>query len=102
MPWAGGEVLERAEDRRSFARAAVLTLGLNAVWPPVFFRAHRPALAALESAVLTVSAADLIRRAGRVSPGARAVLVPWGVGPAFARALSTDIARRNPEGLSRR
>jgi benzodiazapine receptor len=102
MAWAGGEVLERADDRRAFARAATLNLILNAGWTPVFFRAHRPALAAVESAVLTVSTADLIRRAGRVSPVARAVLVPYGVWTAFATALSTDIARRNPEGLSRR
>src|SRR5947209_4046247 len=68
MAWAGGEVLERTDDRRAFARAAALNLVLNAGWTPVFFRAHRPALAALESAVLTASTADLIRRPGRVSP----------------------------------
>jgi translocator protein len=96
MAWAGGEVLERAgTERPGFARAAVLNLALHAGWTPVFFRAHRPWLAALESACLTVSTADLIRRAGRVSPGARVVLLPYAVWTAFATALSADIARRN-------
>ena len=78
-----------------FARALAVNLLLNAGWTPLFFRAHRPALAAAECAVLTASTADLVRRAAPVSRPAAAVLVPYAAWTAFARALSTAIARRN-------
>ncbi|MGY1709960.1 TspO/MBR family protein [Geodermatophilus sp. SYSU D00758] len=96
LAWAAGEVLARSPDGgRGFARAYVVNLALNTAWTPVFFRAHRPWLAAVESAALTASTADLVRRAGRVSPPAAAVLVPYAAWTAFATALTTAIARRN-------
>ena len=95
IAWASGEALARGAGR-SFARAYAINLTLNAAWTPVFFRAHRPWAAAAESAVLTASTLDLVRRAGRVSPGAAAVLVPYAAWTAFATALTVAIARRNP------
>ena len=72
IAWAGGEVLERSGPDRPPSRARwPLNLALNAGWTPLFFRAHRPALAAAECAVLTVSTADLVRRARPVSRPAR-------------------------------
>jgi benzodiazapine receptor len=104
LGWAAGEVRASAdqEPRRSFDRAYRVNLLLNAAWTPVFFRAHRPWLAAAESAVLTVSTLDLARRAGRVRPAAGAALVPYAAWTAFATALTVAIARRNRGGLSRR
>lgn len=95
--WAAGEVLARTHgaQRRSFARAYAANLVLNTAWTPLFFRAHLPGLAAVESAVLTASAADLVRRAHRVSGTARSVLIPYPLWTAFATALSAEIARRN-------
>ena len=95
--WAAGRVLTRgtSAERRSFARAYVLNLVLNAAWTPLFFRAHRPALAAVESAALTVSSVDLARRAGRIDRPAGAALLPYAGWTAFATALSGSIARRN-------
>ena len=93
--WAAGEVLDRSPDRRPFARAYALNMVLNAGWTPMFFRAHRPWAAAAEAAALTVSTADLVRRARRVSRPAAAVLAPYAAWAAFATALSTAIARRN-------
>jgi benzodiazapine receptor len=97
IAWAGGEVLARADPvrRSGFARAYAVNLGLNAAWTYVFFRAHRPLLAAAESAVLTASTLDLLRRADAVSRPAAAVLAPYAAWTAFATALSTAIARRN-------
>jgi translocator protein len=97
IAWAGGEVLARADPARrsGFARAYAVNLGLNAAWTPVFFRAHRPWLAAAESAVLTASTLDLLRRAGAVSRPAAAALAPYAIWTAFATALTTAIARRN-------
>ena len=94
MAWAAGEVLTRGGDR-SFGRAYAANLALNAAWTPLFFRAHRPWAAAAESAVLTASTVDLVRRAARVSPAAAVVLVPYAAWTAFATALTAAIARRN-------
>ena len=80
---------------RSFGRAYAANLALNAAWTPLFFRAHRPWAAAAESAVLTASTVDLVRRAARVSPAAAVVLVPYAAWTAFATALTAAIARRN-------
>jgi benzodiazapine receptor len=96
IAWAGGEVLARPGRRPgAFGTALAANLLLNAGWTPLFFRAHRPALAAAECAVLTASTADLVRRALPVSRPAAAVLLPYAVWTAFATALSAAIARRN-------
>jgi benzodiazapine receptor len=96
--WAADEVLARSDTaaRRSFARAYAVNLALNTGWTPLFFRARRPWWAAAESAVLTASTVDLVRRAARVSAPAAAVLTPYGAWTAFATGLSAAIARRNP------
>jgi tryptophan-rich sensory protein len=93
IAWAGGGALERAAPR--FGPAFAANLLLNFAWTPLFFRAHRPAPAAVECAVLTASSADLVRRTLPVSRPAAAVLVPYGLWTAFATALSADIARSN-------
>jgi translocator protein len=94
MAWAAGDVLTRG-GARSFGPAYAANLALNAAWTPLFFRARRPWVAAAESAVLTASTVDLVRRAARVSPAAAAVLVPYAAWTAFATALTAAIARRN-------
>ena len=67
---AAGEALAHGRSgRRAFARAYCAYLSLNAAWPQLLFRAHRPWAAAL-----TAYAA-------------------W---TAFATALTVAIARRNP------
>ena len=90
---AAGEVLAQG-GHRSFARAYPADLVLDTAWTPMFFRAHRP-WAAVESAVLTASSVDLVRRAARVSRPAAAVLTPYAVWTAFATALTVAVARRN-------
>jgi tryptophan-rich sensory protein len=94
IAWASGEVLARGGGP-AFGRAYAANLVLNTAWTPVFFRAHRPWLAAVESAALTVSTVDLVRRARPVSPAAAAVLTPYAAWTAFATALTVAIARRN-------
>ena len=94
IAWAAGEALAQGAGR-SFGRAYAANLALNTAWSPLFFRAHRPWLAAAESAVLTASSVDLARRAARVSGPAGAVLVPYAGWTAFATALTVAIARRN-------
>jgi translocator protein len=94
LGWAAGEVLAKGAGP-TFARAYAANLLLNTAWTPLFFRAHRPWPAAVDSAVLTASTVDLARRAARVSAPAAAALVPYAAWTAFATALTVAIARRN-------
>jgi tryptophan-rich sensory protein len=94
IAWASGEVLARGAGR-SFGRAYTVNIVLNTTWPPVFFRARRPWAAAAESALLTASTVDLVRRAAPVSRAAALVLTPYAAWTAFATALNVAIARRN-------
>ena len=94
LGWAAGEVLAKGGGR-NFGRAYAANLVLNAAWTPLFFRAHRPWAAAVDSAVLTASTVDLVRRAARVSRPAAVVLTPYAAWTAFATALTVAIARRN-------
>jgi tryptophan-rich sensory protein len=97
IAYAGGEVLTKAggDRRAAFARAYGANLALNAAWSLLFFRAHRPWVATAESAVLTASSLDLVRRAREVSPRAAAALAPYPAWTAFATVLAGAIARRN-------
>jgi benzodiazapine receptor len=56
----------RVQERRRLIGALGVNLVLNAGWSWLFFRYHRPWVAAAECAVLTVSSADLVRRVGSV------------------------------------
>lgn len=86
----------RLDEAKSYRRALFLNLALNAGWSVIFWRLRRPWAAAVESALLTVSSADLARRAGASSAGRRNRLLPYPAWTAFATALTTAIARRNP------
>ena len=82
-------------ERRAYGQALALNLVLNASWSASFFRSRRPLLAAVHSAALTVSSADLVRRAGRVRGTRGWVLSPYVAWCGFATVLSSEIARRN-------
>jgi benzodiazapine receptor len=85
----------RREERAAYRSALVANLVLNAGWNVLFFRARRPWLAAAECAVLTASAADLVRRTAAVDRRAALALAPYPAWCAFATALTVAIARRN-------
>ena len=84
------------EQRAALIRALAANLALNASWNWLFFKAHRPWIAAIECATLTASAADLVRRVAIADRRAGWALVPYPVWCAFATALTVAIARRNP------
>ena len=85
----------RPAGRRAYRAALAADLVLNAGWNVLFFRARRPWLAAAECAVLTASAADLVRRTAAVDRRAALALAPYPAWCAFATALTVAIARRN-------
>lgn len=84
-----------ARKRRTYLAAVGVNLALNAGWSVVFWRARRPGAAALESAVLTASGADLVRRSAAVNPIAGRALAPYVAWCGFATLLSAAIERRN-------
>lgn len=89
------EAAGEPDRAQSYWRALGLNLVLNAGWSALFWRSKRPALATAEAAVLAVSSADLVRRAGRGSTLRGRLLAPYAVWCGFATVLSSAIARRN-------
>ncbi len=88
----------RSAEKASLLGAFGVNLVLNASWNWLFFRIHRPWLAAAECAALTVSSADLVRRVTAADRRAGRALLPYPAWCAFATALTVAIARRNPAG----
>jgi len=86
----------RVRERRRLIGALGVNLALNAGWSWLFFRYHRPWVAAAECAVLTASSADLVRRVGSVDRRAGIALAPYPAWCGFATALTVAVARRNP------
>jgi benzodiazapine receptor len=98
---ASARTLDRIEEpaeRRAFARALGANLVLNAGWNWLFFKARRPRWALAEILLMEVSTLDLTRRAAKTDAPAAAMLVPYAGWVAFATALNTSIAHRNPKG----
>jgi uncharacterized protein YbjT (DUF2867 family)/tryptophan-rich sensory protein len=95
---ASAELAEagREEEARDLERALVANMALNAGWSGLFFRVHRPRIAAVECAVLAASSADLARRAGAAGRGKAAVVGGYAAWCTFATVLTAAIARRNP------
>lgn len=87
---------DRAKERRALIVALGVNLALNTKWSWLFFRFHRPWVAAIECAVLTASSADLARRVGAADKRAGLALAPYPAWCAFATALTVAVARRNP------
>ena len=86
----------RVAERRSLIGALAINLVLNTGWSWLFFRDHRPWLAAAECAVLAASSADLVRRVGAADRRAGYALAPYPLWCTFATVLTVAIARRNP------
>lgn len=79
------------EVRRTYIRSLLLNLILNGSWSWLFFNQRKLGASAIAAGALTVSSADLTRRAAAVR-GVKAA--PLGLYPlwcAFATALSTHI-----------
>lgn len=89
----------RTADAKAYRRALAANLLLNGAWSFLFWRGRTPALAAAEAAVLTLSSADLARRAGIGTEPDDArrgrLMAPYPLWCGFATALSASIAWRN-------
>jgi len=80
---------------RRYAAALGTNLLLNAGWSWLFFGFHKLGASALGAAALTVSSADLARRAAEADPRAGRALLPYPLWCAFATVLATHIWRLN-------
>lgn len=77
--------------RRGYRRALTVNLALNAGWCWTFFSRRDTSLATVTALALTLSSADLVRRAAR-SRGTHALaLAPYAAWCGFATALSGSI-----------
>lgn len=96
---ATGRAADRAGrgNRGRLAGILGLNLGLNAAWPWVFFRAHRPALGVAVIAGLEATTVALVREVGRTDRRAAAALLPYLGWNLFAMALNATVAARNRE-----
>lgn len=86
----------RQKEQRALIGALGVNLVLNTTWSWLFFRIHRPWLAAAECAVLTASSTDLVRRVAAADRRAGIALAPYPAWCAFATVLTVAVARRNP------
>lgn len=81
----------QTDDRRRYIAALAVNLVLNGSWSWLFFNRGMLGTSAIAAGVLTVSSADLTRRAVQVRGAAAAPLAAYPVWCAFATALSTHI-----------
>ncbi|MDO4918923.1 tryptophan-rich sensory protein [Kocuria sp.] len=86
----------RTDEQRAYATALGVNLALNAGWSVLFFNRKRLGAAAVESVLLAVSSADLVRRSAKISPEKAVVLSPYAGWTAFASVLSTTLRGLNP------
>ncbi|MBW3084090.1 hypothetical protein KEM60_00273 [Austwickia sp. TVS 96-490-7B] len=91
----GSSTPQGARASRRFTQALAANLALNAAWSGVFFRARALPAAAVTAGALTVSAADLARRAAPTGWGKAAGLGVYAGWSAFATVLSTRLAMVN-------
>lgn len=83
---------QRQPDKaRAYRIALALNLLLNGSWSWLFFNRRKLGASAVAAAVLTVSSADLTRRAIEVRSSRGALLVLYPLWTAFATVLSTRI-----------
>ena len=100
---ATGRAWNRAgrAQRRRLALALGVNLALNAAWPWVFFRWHRPVLGVAVIGVLEASTVALTREVARTDRKAAVALLPYVGWNAFALVLNTTIAAANRDGRGR-
>jgi tryptophan-rich sensory protein len=87
------QAAEEHDKARGYIAALGVNLALNAGWSWLFFRYRKLGAAAVGAAALTVSSADLARRAADARVGG--ALLPYPLWCAFATVLSTHIWRLN-------
>lgn len=88
--------LDRKREQRRYTVALGVNLALNAGWSVLFFNRHRLKAASVESVLLALSSADLVRRSGAVSPEKGVVLSPYAAWTVFAAVLTNSIRAHNP------
>ncbi|GAT10475.1 tryptophan-rich sensory protein [Mycolicibacterium novocastrense] len=81
----------RSEERRRYLTALAVNLALNGSWSWLFFNQGKLGTSAVAAGALTLSSADLTRRAVQVRGAQAAPLALYPLWCAFATALSTHI-----------
>ncbi|MCW2512921.1 MAG: TspO and s [Mycobacterium sp.] len=79
------------QEARTFSAMLALNLVLNGSWTWFFFNRRKLGASAIVAAALTVSSADLTRRAVRIKGAPAKALWPYPLWCAFATVLSSRI-----------
>jgi len=87
--------LDANDNKRAYTAALAANLVLNAGWSWLFFTKRLLGTSAIAAGVLTVSSADLTRRAATVRGTRAAPLALYPLWCAFATVLSTHIWKLN-------
>ena len=90
----------RARDPVPALRLFLLQLGLNALWPWLFFHWHLGALAFLEILLLWACVLATLAAFGRRRPLAGVLLLPYLVWISFAAVLTWAVWKGNPGVLA--
>jgi len=90
----------RHAQARRYITALTVNLLLNAGWSWLFFKYHKLAVSAVGAAALTLSSADLARRAAEAEPRAGLALVPYPLWGGFATVMSAHIWQLNRHRLT--
>jgi benzodiazapine receptor len=85
------EEQRQPEKAIAYRKALAVNLLLNGSWSWLFFNRRMLGTSAVAAAALTVSSADLARRAAELKSSRGVVLTPYPLWCAFATALSTRI-----------
>jgi translocator protein len=87
----GWKAQGKPDKARIYTALLAANLGLNSSWTWLFFRRRKLGGAAVAAGALTVSSADLTRRAIHARGATGAALAPYPLWCAFATLLSTRI-----------
>ena len=86
---------KQEKEKRAYIAALGTNLVLNAGWSILFFHRKQLTASSVESVLLTLSSADLVRRSAKVSPEKGAVLSPYAGWTAFAAVLTNTLRALN-------
>ena len=98
IAWSGWRVWSAAPSRERTAalRLWLSQLAANAKGSQLFFGEHRPVLALADIIALEGMIVSYIVAARKVDRAAANAFIPYAAWVAFAAALNSEIARRNP------
>ena len=98
MSWSAYRIYRKPDspERTKALRIWATQLGLNGIWTPLFFGAHKPRAALVDLVGLWSAVAAYIKAASRLDRVAGYLMAPYLAWVTFAGVLNGAIVRGNP------